>query len=88
MQGTIMQTGRHSFASNNMAQSYSYCCIRDECGKVLIFMMNEQEGSTYSCQHCSQLGILSNWIHSLTLNYCLLAYVRECNDYVPYDGQT
>ena len=44
MQGTIMQTGRFSFASNNMAQSYSYCCIRDECVKVLIFMMNEQGG--------------------------------------------
>lgn len=42
-----------------------------------------REGITYSCQHCSQLGILSNWIHSLILNYCLLAYVREHKDYVP-----
>lgn len=36
-----------------------------------------REGSTYSCQHCSQLGILSNWIHSLILNYCFPACVRD-----------
>lgn len=44
MQGTKMQTERHSSASSNMAQSYSYCCIRDECVKLLIFVMNEQGG--------------------------------------------
>lgn len=42
MQGTKRRTGRHSSAPKNMAQRYSYCCIRNECLKLLIFVMKEQ----------------------------------------------